>query len=396
MMRVPLLRALGALAFAIPAACMAASVAPVAGTATYGRDVRLELSNDGYPTYLPGTRYARRGNVFELHFEAANTSFGPFPPWLGKGVVSLGELPPGTYQVDARIAQIANPSAPVTTAFSTFTVSPPAGPGVYTVPRVPQALAPAHLLLNSATYIDPATLRVSMGYRSVRVDFEFAPDAPSTGPAPAGMVAYESVPLPPLEAGGYRVEAWGKPKGGGAAALYFTSDFVVAPITSVIEFYNEDLDHYFITARGEDIQLLDAGMYGKWKRTGQRFQAWSRAGAWAGTRAVCRFYAAAHNSHFFTADPAECDQLKAQESAGRADAQARKQSFVGWQYEGIAFHVVTPTNGSCPPDLIPVYRHFNDRVAQGDANHRFTSDPAQTAAMPAGWIDEGVAFCSPP
>jgi hypothetical protein len=150
-----------------------------------------------------------------------------------------------------------------------------------------------------------------------------------------------------------------------------------------------------MTASATDIEALDNGAYGGWKRTGQAFNVWTRsADAFPGARPVCRFYAPLHNSHFFTADANECEALQAAEKRGRAAAQTAKQSFAGWQFEGIAFHAMPPVDGACPAGTTRVMRSYNNRAAQNDANHRFTADAAQSTAM-AGWIDEGTAFCSP-
>jgi uncharacterized protein DUF5648 len=224
------------------------------------------------------------------------------------------------------------------------------------------------------------------------VDFEFLPETA----AGAGAATYAIAELPPLNAGHFRMEAWGRPRNAQGSQLYFTRDFTVKRVSRVVEFYSESLDHYFITARGEDIAALDSGAYGTWKRTGQGFHAWTRAAdAFPGAVPVCRFYAPQHNSHFFTADPAECDALKALEKQGRDAAAQAKQSFAGWQYEQVAFYAMPASGTSCPAGTSPVLRAFNNRAAQNDANHRFTADAGQAAAMRAGWVDEGVAFCAP-
>ena len=141
--------------------------------------------------------------------------------------------------------------------------------------------------------------------------------------------------------------------------------------------------------------MLDRGGNGDWRRTGQQFTAWSKASdAPPGAVPVCRFYAAGPNSHFYTGSRQECDYLKALEQSQRAEAQSRGQPFQGWAYETVAFWAIMPQNGQCPAGLKSVYRAFNNRVAQMDANHRFTTDGMQRAAMSAGWIDEGTHLCA--
>ena len=86
--------------------------------------------------------------------------------------------------------------------------------------------------------------------------------------------------------------------------------------------------------------------------------------------------------------------LKSLESSQRADATAKGQSFLGWQFEGTVFYALVPSGGQCPANTAPVYRLYNNRAKQSDSNHRFTADGPMRAAM-LGWVDEGVAFCSP-
>ncbi|MBK7470845.1 MAG: hypothetical protein IPI73_09710 [Betaproteobacteria bacterium] len=85
------------------------------------------------------------------------------------------------------------------------------------------------------------------------------------------------------------------------------------------------------------------------------------------------------NSHFYTADAAECAAVK---------------TDPGWLFEGVVFQVVAPTLGSCPQPLVPVYRSYNGRFLENDSNHRYATDPATVAQMSAlGWTSEGVVLC---
>lgn len=160
-----------------------------------------------------------------------------------------------------------------------------------------------------------------------------------------------------------------------------------------VEYYNAQLDHYFVTASSDEITKLDAGTISGWARTGQHFTVDDPAVPIAGTSPVCRFYgvpAAGLDSHFYSASPAECASVA--------------QRFPGiWEMEtSNAFGVglPDPVSGQCPAASIPVYRAWNNRV---DSNHRFTTDPATLQAMVArGYIAEGygpppmpVAMCSP-
>ena len=48
------------------------------------------------------------------------------------------------------------------------------------------------------------------------------------------------------------------------------------------------------------------------------------------------------NSHFYTADPAECAKVK---------------TLPAWTFEGIAFYIPLPANGDCGGNW-PVYRSY--------------------------------------
>jgi hypothetical protein len=227
------------------------------------------------------------------------------------------------------------------------------------------------------------------------VDFTYAPAAPVGGTPPAGMTSFASVHIAGLAPGTYHLEGWGTPKGGGQPQRYFTRDVSIGAAANVIEYYADTLDHYFITAAPDEIAQVDSAAQPGWKRSGLGFKAWLHASdAPPAAQPVCRFYARGPNSHFYTGDASECQFLRSLESQQRADATAKGQSFLGWQYEGVVFYALVASNGQCPAATTPVYRLYNNRAAKGDSNHRFTSDGPMRAAM-EGWVDEGVAFCSP-
>jgi len=153
-----------------------------------------------------------------------------------------------------------------------------------------------------------------------------------------------------------------------------------------VEYFNAGFGHYFMTADPDEIAGLDGGAYGgAFVRTGRQFNAWSTQAA--GTVPVCRFFTTpgtfgTKSSHFYTANPVECDGLKLNPN---------------WIYEKIAFFIAVPTNGVCPGGTIPVYRMYNHGQT-GAPNHRFTTDFAtyQLFTTTMGWDPEGIGFCSPP
>jgi hypothetical protein len=171
-------------------------------------------------------------------------------------------------------------------------------------------------------------------------------------------------------------------------------------VVEVVEFYNAGLDHYFISADPAEIAVLDGGAFGgAWKRTGSTFPAWDVNGAPGNTVPVCRFFGTDQyrangsrigpNSHFYTADPAECAFVK---TAWQSVA-ANGISYPAWSYETNAFAVVLPVGGACPAGTQPVYRTYNDG-ARGDPNHRYSLNAGQLQAM-AGWSFEGLVMCVP-
>ena len=168
--------------------------------------------------------------------------------------------------------------------------------------------------------------------------------------------------------------------GAGIADAYQTLLTVMGlqPYLLVTEYYNVDIRHYFRTGARSDSAFILAGNAGKgWRDTYDYFLAWRDASS--GAQAVCRFYAKGPNSHFFTADAKECEDVK---------------SYPGWVYEGIAYYMKVPKNGVCPSDSVPVHRLYNNRFIFNDSNHRFTTDmDVVTRMTQAGWIYEGVKMC---
>ncbi|HET7730950.1 MAG TPA: hypothetical protein VFK48_13040 [Usitatibacter sp.] len=381
-----------ALAAAVATPADAAKLA-APSLATYGQPVQVELRET--VVYLPATRFTRMGSTIIIDYEYAPNAFLTRPDF-GTALLTLGELVPGNYRIEARLHHMDNPAAPAQVLTQSLAVAPPDNWGIYLIPKAPQAFAATDVMIRSAAYFDPASMRVTANGNTIRVDFDYRGDAPVGISTPPEMTSFAAVRLPPLAPGHYTVEGWGRDKSSGAAAQrYFSQAFMVASAVPVVEYYAASLDHYFMTAAPDETEALDASR--SWQRTGQTFKAWLRpSDAPPNAKPVCRFYATGPNSHFYTGDAGECEQIKALEAEQRAAAQARGAPFRGWAFENIAFYALLPVNGQCPPDTTPVYRAYNDRAPQNDTNHRFTADPRQHDAMRMTWLDEGVAFCSPP
>ena len=80
------------------------------------------------------------------------------------------------------------------------------------------------------------------------------------------------------------------------------------PIATVVEFYHQGLDHYFITDRAPEIAILDTGVHTGWARTTLEFNVYAAAGP--GTSPVCRFRIPPEygDSHFYGRGTTECDE----------------------------------------------------------------------------------------
>ncbi len=151
----------------------------------------------------------------------------------------------------------------------------------------------------------------------------------------------------------------------------------------VVEFRNDALNHYFITAEPAEAALLDAGVViPGWHRTGFNFKEWA-AGDPHGLPA-CRFFGTpgiGPNSHFYTISDYECWLTKANPY---------------WLYEGIAFNSEAPAGEVCAANRVPVVRLYNNGM-DGQASHRFVTSHSEVREMvQRGWMVEGNVFCAIP
>ena len=165
-----------------------------------------------------------------------------------------------------------------------------------------------------------------------------------------------------------------------------------AATPTVVEFYNTNLDNYFITADSNEAAAIDGGSAGAgWSRTGNTFKS-------GGSTSVCRFYGSQSpgpNSHFYTANAGECDHLKQLQASTPATEKR-------WNFESLDFMTTLPTDPGelfykCPTDTTPVYRAYNNGWMRGlDSNHRITSSVAAIQeVMNRGWNYEGEVMCAP-
>ena len=171
-----------------------------------------------------------------------------------------------------------------------------------------------------------------------------------------------------------------------------TAGTAVAVTGTVVEYYNPDLKNYFITSDPAEQAAVDSGAAGRWQRTGNTFAA-------GGPNKVCRFYGNSlvnpatgaffgPNSHFYTADPGECEGLKAQYTP----------TAKSWKFESNDFLTTIAINGACAAGLVPVYRAYNNGFTKGiDSNHRITTNLADyQGTVAARYSGEGIVMCAPP
>jgi len=159
----------------------------------------------------------------------------------------------------------------------------------------------------------------------------------------------------------------------------------------VVEYYRDDLDHYYYTADPTEIYFIDNNPVAKNKRTGFFFFAWVNPSfAPFGAQPVCKFYGSKDlfiDSYYYTASPSECSFVIARWPGT-------------WALVNSAVFWVVPADaaGACTGGLVPVFRFSNNRR---DFNQRFTFDLSVKRAMlnrawvPDGGGPNGTAFCSP-
>lgn len=170
-------------------------------------------------------------------------------------------------------------------------------------------------------------------------------------------------------------------------AIWAFTTPALADTPNVVEFYNTNLDHYFLTADPSEAAAIDNGSAGPgWSRTGNTFKS-------GGSTPVCRFYGSMSpgpNSHFYTADAGECAHLRQLQASTPATEKR-------WNFEGMDFATTPTTNGMCASGTMPIYRAYNNGFTLGmDSNHRITgSQMMMQQMMSRGWMNEGVVMCAP-
>ena len=164
-----------------------------------------------------------------------------------------------------------------------------------------------------------------------------------------------------------------------AAVIASNAVHAAEPGATIVEFFNAPANKYFISASPADWALLDQYASIGWTRTGVTFSAYSQ-GQDAAAKPVCRYFAPAVASHFFSVSTADCDLLAV---------------TPGFVYEGIAWYALPTVTGNCAAGTTSLYRTFNNG-GNGPANHRYFTDFSfyQTYAS-KGYALEGLTMCLP-
>ena len=157
------------------------------------------------------------------------------------------------------------------------------------------------------------------------------------------------------------------------------------PTATAVEYFNTNLGHYFVTTDPAEMRSVESGGAGPgWTRTGGQFGAWAGPNDAPGLSPVCRFYGTpgvGPNSHFYTADSAECALVK---------------TDPGWFFEGIGFYIAQAAGGQCGAATTAVYRSYNNGFVRNDSNHRFTVDyTVFSKSRSFGYAPEGAVMCAP-
>ena len=163
-----------------------------------------------------------------------------------------------------------------------------------------------------------------------------------------------------------------------------------APVVRVAQYWNTNTGFYFITGSEQEQVAIESGAFAGWQPVNIAPDAPYTFGFFrdsaVGHAPVCRFFSAAFapkSSHFFSANPAECEAVKRNPL---------------WIYEGdVGYVAVVDTSGACPSGLVPLYRVYNNG-AGGAPTHIYTTWEGWYTGLSngGGWIAEGILGCVTP
>lgn len=279
----------------------------------------------------------------------------------------------------------------------------------YPVPDKPVALRVDDITIVGGNVVGPH--RASVIGNTILIEGCLGTRGIPTFATPAVTIA-----IPPLPSGRYAIEYYRSIQGeencridAAPLSLVVTSSIVVSPasptwppspgpVAIVYEYRNalfgtNQFPHHFMTSLEDEKLAIETGQFSGWNRvrpTGwtpqsEDFGFYTAPGE--GLLPMCRFFTVAFapkSSHFYTANPAECELVKQNPS---------------WLFEGVVGYVAPPNHdGSCSVG-VPLYRLYNNGQT-GVPNHYYTdSADRRSTRLNAGWSPEGVgpgvAACVP-
>jgi hypothetical protein len=146
------------------------------------------------------------------------------------------------------------------------------------------------------------------------------------------------------------------------------------------EYRHKSIERYFLTTRASDQQMIETGVLkNSLSFTGNTFSVYKNQ--IAGSSPLCRFYNSVEQTHLYTADQVECNQLKA---------------IAGMSYEGVEGYVININKGaSCPANTVPVYKAYDNTSALSMKRHRLTADfnLVNRLVRDYKWVYDSIGFC---
>jgi hypothetical protein len=216
-----------------------------------------------------------------------------------------------------------------------------------------------------------------------------------------------AVGLPAMQAGTYSVEYYQRYASSDAQCDLASSNYIATfafnlpartasypppagPVARVAQYFNVNTGFYFITASEQEQVAIESGHFVGWQPVNIAPSSPNTYGFFddtsPGRAAVCRFFSAAFapkSSHFFSANPAECEAVK---------------NNPLWTFEGdVGYVAVANATGSCPSGSVPLYRMYNNGVG-GAPTHIYTTSESWYVGLSGGggWAAEGILGCVVP
>jgi len=325
------------------------------------------------------------------------------PGPVGCFVRFIGPLAAGTYEV--RFFQNASNAQPSVSLVTTKQmVVSEAGRPIFTtvLPSYPTPDKPLSIRIRASTGGSPSIVlphHATVSGDVIRIEGCVG----DTGFAVPGIYVV-SVGIPSLAVGRYRVEyqraECRNDTGEIVTPLRLLTSFSLevknqnpewpgpaTPVMPVTEYRHAQFDHYFITADEDEQVALDSGRFIGWDLSPPNYGSsaskygFYRENARPNLVPICRFFSASFapkSSHFYTANAAECESVKANPD---------------WTFEGVVGYVLG--NGFCDGSSAPLYRLYNNGIG-GAPNHKYTTqDYERNYYLEGGWVPEGVLGCVP-